>query len=112
MKNLHPSIHVHIITKLMKKHKNLYADVSWDILAKQLFMNYNDTQHASYLHNTVHEDFPKYVVGSIAVNITELEMLHTSLLDTFNVHEELVTTHGSVTGDYSVLCSNYNSSYQ
>ena len=39
LKYLHPFIHVHIIQKLMTKHKNLHADLSWDVLAKQFFMN-------------------------------------------------------------------------
>ena len=40
LKHLHPTVHVHIISRLMDKHPNLHADTSWDVLAKQLFMNY------------------------------------------------------------------------
>ena len=40
LKHLHPTVHVHIISRLLDKHPNLHADTSWDVLAKQLFMNY------------------------------------------------------------------------
>lgn len=98
LKYLHPSVHVHIITELMKRHKNLHADASWDVLAKQLFMNYDGRKNASYLHHAVHPDFDKEVAGSFSVNTAELEDLHTTLEDTFSVHKEMVRTHGSVTG--------------
>lgn len=98
LKHLHPSVHVHVITKLMGKHRNLYADVSWDVLAKQLFMNHDGQRNASYLHHTVHEDFDKGVLDAFSVNTSELDDLHTSLEDTYDIHREMVKTHGSVTG--------------
>ena len=105
MKYLHPSVHVHIITELMKRHKNLHADASWDVLAKQLFMNYDGRKNASYLHHAVHPDFDKEVAGSFSVNTAELEDLHTTLEDTFSVHKEMVRTHGSVTGQQNLVIS-------
>ena len=97
LKNLHPSVHVHIITELMGRHKNLHADVSWDVLAKQLFMNH-DGRNASYLHHAVHEDFEKGVMDAFSVNTAKLEELHTNLEVTFDIHKEMVATHGSVKG--------------
>ena len=41
LKHLHPSVHVHIISQLLERHPNLHADTSWDVLAKQLFMNHD-----------------------------------------------------------------------
>ena len=90
----------------MKNHKNLYADASWDVLSKQLFMNYDGRKNAYHLHHTVHEDFDKEVRGSFSVDTDALEELHTSLADTYSVHKELVETHGSVTGRYlDMSCS-------
>ena len=97
LKHLHPSVHVHIITKLMGRHKNLHADASWDVLANQLFMNH-DGRNASYLHHAVHEDFEKGVMDAFSVNTSELEELHTTLEDTYAIHKEMVATHGSVSG--------------
>ena len=98
LKHLHPSVHVHIITKLMGKHKNLYADVSWDVLAKQLFMNHDGQRNASYLHHSVHEDIDKGAMAAFSVNTSQLEDLHTTLEDTYDIHRDMVATHGSVTG--------------
>ena len=52
--NLHPKVHAFIIKKLMDKHPNLYADVSWDVLSKQLLMNYDPATHnVSKLHQVI-----------------------------------------------------------
>ena len=34
LKHLHPTVHAFIIEKLLVKHKNLHADMSWDVLSK------------------------------------------------------------------------------
>ncbi len=40
--DLHPVIHGHILTHFFEKYPNLYSDVSWDVLPKQVFLNYDD----------------------------------------------------------------------
>ena len=99
LKYLHPSVHVHIISTLFERHPNLHADVSWDVLAKQIFMNYNATlrKDANHLHHDVHEDFDKEVKGSI-VDTAQVVELRKELHEQFKVHEAMVKTHGSVTG--------------
>ena len=97
LKYLHPSVHVHIISTLFKRHPNLHADVSWDVLAKQIFMNYDGKKNASHLHHDVHPDFDKEVKGSI-VDTKQVAELRKELHEQFKVHEALVKTHGSVTG--------------
>lgn len=34
LKHLHPTVHAFIIEKLLVKHNNLHADMSWDVLSK------------------------------------------------------------------------------
>ena len=41
------------------RHPNLYADVSWDVLSKQLLMNFDPAVHnVSKLHQ-VHQNYTK-----------------------------------------------------
>ena len=94
---MHPTVHVHIIQKLLNKHRNLHADTSWDVLAKQLFMNYDGRRNASYLHHDVHEDFQMEVKKSI-VDTAEIHEIRKSLEEQYSIHKEMVSTHGSVTG--------------
>jgi len=97
LKYLHPTVHVHIIQKLLNKHRNLHADTSWDVLAKQLFMNYDGRRNASYLHHDVHEDFQMEVEKSV-VDTAEIHEIRKSLEEQYSIHKEMVSTHGSVTG--------------
>jgi len=96
LKHLHPTVHAYIIMKLMDKHENLYADVSWDVLSKQLLMNYKGN-NVSLLHHDVHEDFDAEVKESV-VDTEEVEAMRQELEETWLIHHEMVKTHGSVTG--------------
>ena len=44
LQTLHPLVHSHIMKQLFQRHPNLYADLSWDIVAKLLLRNYNQQQ--------------------------------------------------------------------
>jgi len=96
LKHLHPTVHAHIITQLLEKHKNLYADASWDVLSKQLFMNYNGA-NVSFLHHDVHEDF-KAEVDQAVVDTAEVDAMRLELEETWSIHEEMVKKSGSITG--------------
>ena len=98
LSNLHPKIHAYIIEELMKKwvflmsltspkipklptqffdilinatrHPNLHADVSWDVLSKQLLMNYDPKLHnVSLLHEVIqiHIIIPNNLVSDCCV---------------------------------------------
>ena len=56
LKNLHPLVHMHVLTTMFERHENLYADVSWDVLPKMLLMNYKNDSVARLMH-TSHADF-------------------------------------------------------
>jgi len=96
--NLHPKIHAYIIETLMAKHPNLYADVSWDVLSKQLLMNFDPAVHnVSKLHQMHHEDFEHEIQLSL-VDTAEVEQDRNTLQDTWDTHKAMVTGTGSVTG--------------
>ena len=96
LKHLHPTVHAHIISQLLEKHPNLYADASWDVLSKQLFMNYNGAD-VSYLHHEVHEDFKAEIDGAI-VDTKAVDEMRLELEETWSIHEEMVKSSGSITG--------------
>ena len=56
--SLHPRVHTYIIEKFLTKYRNLYLDVSWDVLAKMLLLNYNDMEGVDKL-STNHPDINK-----------------------------------------------------
>eukprot|EP00090_Calanus_glacialis_P039043 TRINITY_DN67_c0_g1_i1.p1 TRINITY_DN67_c0_g1~~TRINITY_DN67_c0_g1_i1.p1 ORF type:complete len:574 (-),score=93.39 TRINITY_DN67_c0_g1_i1:129-1850(-) len=96
LKHLHPTVHAYIITQLVKKHKNLYLDVSWDVLSKQLLMNFNGA-NVSLLHHDVHEDF-KAEIDKAVVDTAAVEAMRQELEETWSIHQEMVKSSGSVTG--------------
>ena len=97
LKGLHPYIHAHVLRELFKKHENLYADISWDVLAKQNLMNHNAvTDDATHLSHLNHTDFNADT--EFLVNSEEVNQMREDLHSTWEIHEELVTSSGSVTG--------------
>ena len=97
LKHLHPTVHAHIISQLLEKHPNLYADVSWDVLSKRLLMNYKNTTDVNYLHHSVHEDFKAEIDGAI-VDTKAVDEMRLELEETWSIHEEMVKSSGSITG--------------
>ena len=84
----------------MARHSNLHADVSWDVLAKLQFMNYDGRKNASHLHHDVHEDFQfEHEVKKSLVDTKQVEDLRETLHEQFTLHENMVKTHGSVSGN-------------
>lgn len=96
LKHLHPTVHAYIISQLFKRHNNLYADVSWDVLSKQLFMNYNGA-NVTFLHHDVHEDF-KAEIDKAVVDTAAVDSMRLELEETWSIHKELVKSSGSITG--------------
>ena len=94
LKTLHPYIHVHIIRQLINRHENLMLDMSWDVLAKQLLMNHKLKPQTDHL--VEHTDFNEDV--DFLVNSSDIVSLREDLLDKWEVHEELVSRAGSVSG--------------
>ena len=98
LKDLHPYIHAHVLRELFKKHKNLYADVSWDVLAKQNLMNHGiGTSNVGALSHQNHTDFNADT--EFMVDNEEVEQMREDLHATWQIHEELVGNSGSVTGN-------------
>ena len=60
LRSLHPRIHTHIFEHLFKKYEHLYIDISWDILAKLLLLNFDDTInvdiYSAKIHTDIHEE--------------------------------------------------------
>lgn len=64
LRTLHPQVHSDIMANLFDMYPNLHADVSWDILAKLLLMNYNANDKAENYDHT-HEDLDKEMAAFI-----------------------------------------------
>ena len=96
LKYLHPTVHAHIIIELMERHKNLYADVSWDVLSKMQLMNYIG-QNISLLHPANHDDLDAELDKSL-LDTEKVEDMREELQATWEIHQEMVTATGSVTG--------------
>ena len=96
LRGLHPYIHAHILRELFKKHKNLVADISWDVLAKQNLMNHVAASSVEDLSHEKHTDFNEDT--DFLFKSQEVEELRDGLHSTWEVHEDLVTSAGSVTG--------------
>ena len=96
LKHLHPTVHAFIIDKLFERHPNLYADVSWDVLSKQILMNF-DGSNVSLLHQQVHEDFDKEVKESL-VDTEEVHEMREELELVWDEHEDAIRKTGSVSG--------------
>ena len=56
LQNLHPKIHTHILEHLFQKYQNLYIDMSWDILAHLLLLNFDKTADVEDLSANIHAD--------------------------------------------------------
>jgi len=94
LKTLHPYIHVHILRELFKRHKNLVADISWDVLAKQLLMNHKSIDLPKSL--VEHTDFNTDT--NFMVNTSDILEMREELHAKWEVHEDLVSQRGSVSG--------------
>ena len=61
--DLHPLVHAHILSYFFDKYPNLYSDVSWDVLPKQLFLNFNENVNPERFshenHGDLHEEARK-----------------------------------------------------
>ena len=53
--SLHPRVHSHIMEHFLTKYENLYVDISWDVLAKLVLLNYDEMIEAESLSDT-HSD--------------------------------------------------------
>ena len=56
---LHPRVHTHIMERFLTKYPNLYVDLSWDVLAKMLLLNYDameDISKLSHTHPDIHTE--------------------------------------------------------
>jgi len=96
LKNLHPSVHAYIINKLLENHKNLYLDVSWDVLSKQIMMNYKNAD-VELLHPKNHVDLDAELDKSL-VDTEDIDSDRLELVKTWEIHREMVNRTGSVTG--------------
>ena len=58
--SLHPKVHCHIMETFFKRYPNLYVDISWDVLAKLLLLNYDEMEDSieelSKDHSDIHTE--------------------------------------------------------
>ena len=78
--SLHPRVHSHIMEHFLTKYKNLYVDISWDVLAKLVLLNYNEMEGAEKLSET-HSD--------ISHQMAEWNATHLNVVSTFNFIAEI-----------------------
>ena len=73
---LHPAVHARILSVLYERHAtNLWSDMSWDVLAKMNFMNYDGKPiEAGYAAST-HEDLADDALFDMAAISAERERL-------------------------------------
>lgn len=93
LKRLHPLVHIHILKTLFDKHPNLYTDVSWDVLAKQLLMNYNN-EPIDRLSHFSHEDF-EADAAAFLFNHTHVNEIRSKLHEVFETRKEVLYATGS-----------------
>jgi len=79
LRTLHPQVHSDIMANLFDKYPKLRADVSWDILAKLLLMNFNSKDKAENYDHT-HEDLDKETAAFI-FNQTHIRNMRQNLHD-------------------------------
>ena len=53
--SFHPRVHSHIMEHFLTKYENLYVDISWDVLAKLVLLNYDEMVEAESLSD-IHSD--------------------------------------------------------
>ena len=78
--SLHPRVHSHIMEHFLTKYKNLYVDISWDVLAKLVLLNYNEMEGAEKLSET-HSD--------ISHQMAEWNATHINVVRIFNFLVEI-----------------------
>eukprot|EP00095_Tigriopus_kingsejongensis_P012514 maker-scaffold455_size166772-snap-gene-0.29 protein:Tk12514 transcript:maker-scaffold455_size166772-snap-gene-0.29-mRNA-1 annotation:"hypothetical protein BRAFLDRAFT_82927" len=93
LKRLHPIVHIHVLKTLFDRHSNLFTDLSWDVLAKQLLMNYNN-EPIDRLSHFSHEDF-EADAASFLFNHTHVNEIRSKLQDLFDTKREVVEATGS-----------------
>lgn len=89
---LHPSVHIHILKTLFDRHVNLYADISWDIIAQLYLMNYAGMD-ISELQADAHEDLTSE--SEVTFNSTYVTELRASLQEQYNAQDDPVDAFGS-----------------
>ena len=60
---LHPRVHAHVMEWFLAKYRNLYIDISWDVLAKLLLLNWDgmeDIDKISDEHPDIHAETPHW----------------------------------------------------
>ncbi|CAL4182177.1 unnamed protein product, partial [Meganyctiphanes norvegica] len=96
LRALHPMIHKYILMTLFNKHPNLYADISWDILAKLLFLNYKD-ESVDLLLVEHHEDMEFYEnSGKLSKeNATAYDRIRSTMHDKYLEYKDQLHASGS-----------------
>jgi len=96
LRALHPVIHKYILMTMFDKHPHLMADISWDILAKLLFLNYKD-EKVDMLLVDHHEDMKFWETsGALSKdNATAYDRLRGSLHDKYLDHKDQLHASGS-----------------
>ena len=94
LKHLHPVVHVHILNELMTRHSNLYADISWDVLAKGLLMNYSPTRNISRLLPKNHPDLDEHTAHFL-FNASDVDAVRSGLQEIFDAKKHIANETGS-----------------
>ena len=94
LRDLHPVVHSHVMATLFERHPNLHADISWDILAKLLLMNYKQGSSINKYTSDSHEDFDREA-ASFLFNHTEVDGLRRKLHNLWLHHKDKLHATGS-----------------
>jgi len=94
LRDLHPAVHVHILRTLFAKHPNLHADVSWDVLAKMVMMNF-DQESTPVTRLLASEHIDLHANASHTFDKDEIREARKALHDVWEENKELVTNTSS-----------------
>lgn len=96
LRALHPVIHKYILMKLFEKHPNLICDISWDILAKLLLLNFKG-EKVDMLLVDHHEDMKYWELGGKLTkeNATAYDVMRNSLHEKYLEHKDVLHMSGS-----------------
>ena len=75
--SLHPRVHAYIMERFFRKYPNLYVDISWDVLAKLLLLNYDEMEDDIDDLSTTHMDIHTELEIWNTTHTAEVKLLFT-----------------------------------
>ena len=81
--SLHPRVHSYIMEKFLTKYENLYVDISWDVIAKMVLLNYDEMEGAEKFSES-HSDISHQMAEWNATHINAVIIFWVSSILYFN----------------------------